>query len=288
MKRHLAQLNIATLRHPMDDPRIADFANGLPVVNGAGEQSPGYVWRLQSDAGDATDIQVFEDPLVIVNLTVWESMEALKAFAYRGIHRDFFRRRAEWFVAGSTRTALWWLPATQLPTVDDAKRRLDFIAAFGACPYAFEMGQSQPPLVIERVGRDDPRADELSRQLDTDPHVVIGDRGCFVVAELDGRAAACGAYRAVDDTTAEIKRISVDQSARGMRVGAAIVAELEAAARSNGFARLILETGRKQHPALEMYETFGFRRCPGSDVVDESTTSICMEKALTAEPSRLA
>jgi GNAT superfamily N-acetyltransferase len=288
MMRHLAQLNIATLRYPMDDPRTADFANGLPVVNGAGEQSPGYVWRLQSDSGDATDIQVFDDPLVIVNLTVWESIEALKAFAYRGIHRDFFRRRAEWFVPGSTRTALWWIPATQLPTTEDAKRRLDFIAAFGASPYAFEMGQSQPWLVTERVGLDDPRADDVSRQLGDDPQEVVGDRGSFVVAELDGQPAACGAYRAIDDATAEIRRMHVDQSARGMRIGAAIVAELEAAARSNGFAHLILETGRKNHPALEMYEKFGFRRCPGWDALNDTTTSICMEKTLTAEPTRLA
>ncbi len=103
VNRHLAQLNVATLRHPIDDPRTADFADALPIVNGAGEGSPGYVWRLQSDSGDATDIQVFDDPLIIVNLTVWESLEALKAFAYRGIHRDFFRRRAEWFVEGSSR-----------------------------------------------------------------------------------------------------------------------------------------------------------------------------------------
>ena len=134
MKRHLAQLNVATLRHPIDDPRTADFADALPSVNGAGEGSPGYVWRLQSDSGDATDIQVFDDPLIIVNLTVWESLEALKAFAYRGIHRDFFRRRVEWFVEGSSRTALWWLPAGSLPTTDDAKHRLDFIEVFGSSP----------------------------------------------------------------------------------------------------------------------------------------------------------
>ena len=69
--RHLVQLNIATLQHPLDDARIADFVNALPMVNEAGEQSPGYVWRLQSDGGDATDIKVFDDPLMIVNLTVW-------------------------------------------------------------------------------------------------------------------------------------------------------------------------------------------------------------------------
>ena len=164
MKRHLAQLNIAKLRFPIDDPRTADFANALPAVNGAGEQSLGYVWRLQSDGGDATDIQVFEDPLVIVNLTVWESLDTLKAFAYRGLHRDFFRRRAEWFVEGRTRTALWWIPAGTLPTTDDAKRRLDFIEAFGSSPYAFTMGQNQPPLVIEHVAGDDSRLQDLDHQ----------------------------------------------------------------------------------------------------------------------------
>jgi hypothetical protein len=106
------------------------------------------VWRLQSDTGNATDIQVFDDPLVIVNLTVWTSIDALKAFAFHGIHREFFRRRAEWFVEGSTRTAMWWLPTTELPTTDDAKRRLDFVDAFGASPYAFQMGQVHHALTM--------------------------------------------------------------------------------------------------------------------------------------------
>jgi len=144
MIRHLAQLNIATLRYPMDDPRSADFAEGLPVVNGVGEQSPGYVWRLQSDSGDATDIRVFDDPLMIVNLTVWESMEALKAFAYRGIHRDFFRRRTEWFVAGSTRTALWWVPANVMPTIADAEERMLHLRAHGPTPHVFNFREPFP------------------------------------------------------------------------------------------------------------------------------------------------
>ena len=197
MDRHLAQLNVATLHHPLDDPRISDFVNALPMVNEAGEQSPGYVWRLQSDSGDATDIKVFDDPLVIVNLTVWESLESLKAFAYRGIHRDFFRRRAEWFVAGSTRTALWWTPAGSLPTTDDAKRRLEFMDVFGASPYAFAMGQTRPALVIERARPDGARVD----------------------ATLDDVPAGFGEYRLLDDTTAEVVRIEVAQPARGVRVG---------------------------------------------------------------------
>ena len=255
MNRHLVQLNVATLQHPIDDPRSADFANALPMVNEAGERSPGYVWRLQSDSGNATDIQVFDDPLMIVNLTVWESLESLKAFAYRGIHRDFFRRRAEWFVPGSTRTALWWTPAGSLPTTSDAKRRLDFIDVFGASPYAFAMGQTQPALVIEPSGPDDGR----------------------VEAELDDEPAGFGEYRLLDDTTAEVVRIHVAESARRMRVGSAIVAELEALATANGLSCLLLDTD----PAMvALYENFGFRVRNGSEP-GQRNTSTRVEKMLT-------
>jgi GNAT superfamily N-acetyltransferase len=281
--RHLAQLNVATLRHPIDHPQIADFAEGLPVVNGAGENAPGYVWRLQSDTGNATDIQVFDDPLIIVNLTVWESLEALKAFAYRGIHRDFFRRRVEWFVEGSTRTALWWLRAGTLPTADDARRRLDFLDLFGPSPYAWAMGQNYPALVTGRLGIGDFRDHELHRHLRNG--AVPDDCDCIVVAELDDAPVACGAYRIADDTTAEVGRMYVAQSARGMRMGMAILAELEAAATSNGLQRLVLESWPSQLPALE---TFGYRRCAGPRGLGPSTDSIWLEKALTAEPSRLA
>jgi ribosomal protein S18 acetylase RimI-like enzyme len=282
VNRHLAQLNIATLRHPIDDPRVADFFDALPLVNGAGERSPGYLWRLQSDTGDATDIQLFEDPLVIVNLTLWESLEALKAFAYRGVHRDFFRRRAEWFVEGASRTALWWLPAGSLPSTDEAKRRLDFIDAFGMSPYAFAMGQNHAPMVVERVAADDSRL----RRFGLDE--AVGRRAAFVVVELDDVPVAFGASRMVDDTTAEITRIDVDTSARRLRVGAAIVAELEGAARAAGATRLLLESTPRRLAAIELYERFGFRRCPCWDRYAASAESICLEKPLVEEPGRLA
>jgi GNAT superfamily N-acetyltransferase len=277
VQRHLAQLNIATLRHPIDDPRTADFANALPAVNGAGEQSPGYVWRLQSDGGDATDIQVFDDPLIIVNLTVWESLEALKAFAYRGIHRDFFRRRAEWFVEGSTRTALWWLPAGTIPSTDDAKRRLEFIDRFGSSPYAFTMGQSQSALAVEHITPDDERATELGRYLDGD--IPSADDGCLVAAELDDVFVACGAWRRHDESTAAIRHIYVAQSARGLRLGAAIIAELEATARAGGMRRLLLETWPQQLPALEKS---GFRRCATANEGPATDDTVWMEKTLSA------
>jgi GNAT superfamily N-acetyltransferase len=279
VNRHLAQLNVATLLHPIDDPRTAEFVDALPLVNGAGEQSPGYVWRLQSDSGDATDIRVFDDPLVIVNLTVWESLDALKAFAYRGIHRDFFRRRADWFVAGASRSALWWLPSVLVPSTDDAKRRLDFIDAVGVSPYAFELGQPHRALVIEHVGPDDERARNMLRQIDFD--TVVVDR--VAVAELDDEAVACGAYRRVDDTTAEITRMYVAQPARGLRIGAALIAELEAAARRDGLQRLLLQTA-----AVDLYEKFGYRRSAVDVGPAPAATPKWMEKSLTAEPSRLA
>lgn len=101
---------MATLRHPIDAAETAEFVNALDPVNAAGEASEGFVWRLQTDDGDATAIRAFPNPLTIVNLTVWESQKALRDFAYRGLHREFFRRRAEWFEPGS-RAIMWWIEA---------------------------------------------------------------------------------------------------------------------------------------------------------------------------------
>jgi GNAT superfamily N-acetyltransferase len=285
VQRHLVQLNVATLLHPLDDQRTADFVEALPSVNGAGEQSPGFVWRLQSDGGDATDIRVFDDPLMIVNLTMWESVDALKAFAFRGLHRDYLRRRTEWFVDGSTRTALWWLPAGQLPTTDDAKRRLGFIEAFGPSPYAFRMGQNHPTLITDRVGPDDPRVRQMMLQIDDERDQVAGDVEAAVVGALDDVDEAFGTYRRVDEQTAHIDRIHVSRSARGVRLGAAIVAELEAAAATAGAQRLCLHTAATQ---LVAYEKFGFRVRPCDHGNAGSSRSLCLEKTLAREPGRLA
>jgi GNAT superfamily N-acetyltransferase len=171
---------------------------------------------------------------------------------------------------------LWWIPAGVLPTTDDAKRRLEFIEVFGSSPYAFTMGQSQPALAMDRVGPDDSRARELGSHLDGD---LIVDSGTVVVAELDDVPVACGAYRVVDDTTAEIRRMYVAQAARGMRVGAAIVAELESVARAEGMQRLLLETWPRQ---LEALEQFGFRHCPRWAEPTLSPDSVFLEKSLAA------
>ena len=135
---HLAQLNVGRLRAPMEDPLIDDFRENLEPVNALAEASPGFVWRLQDEAGDATGIKVFDDDLEIVNLTVWESVEALADFVYRTGHTAFLRRRREWFEAPTQPIlCLWWVPAGAIPTIDDAVARLEHLRAHGPTPTAF-------------------------------------------------------------------------------------------------------------------------------------------------------
>ncbi len=137
--RHLAEANIAWMRYPLDDPRMAEFVDGLARINAEAESSPGFVWRLEGAEGDSTDIRAFDDPTILFNLSVWESPAALFGYTYRSGHADFFRRRAEWFAPAPRPTvALWWIDAGQRPTVEEARRRLDTLAFQGSSPYAFD------------------------------------------------------------------------------------------------------------------------------------------------------
>ena len=135
---HLAQINIARLLAPIDDPLIADFVAQLPPVNALADSSPGFVWRLQSENGDATSIKVYDDDMIIVNLTVWESVEALKEFVFKGAHHGVLRDRKRWFEKfDGLYTALWWVPAGYLPSTEEGKERLDHLRTHGDSPFAF-------------------------------------------------------------------------------------------------------------------------------------------------------
>lgn len=135
---HLAQLNVGRLRAPMDDPLIDDFRDNLAPVNALAEVSPGFVWRLQDETGDATGIKPFGDDLEIVNLTVWESIDALADFTYRSAHVEFLRRRRDFFEAATAPIlCLWWIPEGTIPTVDEAIERLEQLRAQGPTPTAF-------------------------------------------------------------------------------------------------------------------------------------------------------
>jgi hypothetical protein len=141
---HLAQLNIAQLRAPLDSPELADFVALLPEINGLAERSPGYIWRLQDESGDATALRPFE-PDVIVNLTVWQSVESLRGFVYRTAHLESMRRRREWFVpVDRPHLVLWWIPADVLPAIAEAAERLDLLRRSGPSPEAFTLREPYP------------------------------------------------------------------------------------------------------------------------------------------------
>ena len=134
---HLAQVNVATVRAPLDSPELAGFVAQLEPINALADHSPGFVWRLQTEDGDATAIRPFQDERIMVNLSVWESLEALRTFVYASRHLDVMRRRREWFHRMDTYLALWWVPAGTIPTVAQAKDRLQLLAGNGPGPDAF-------------------------------------------------------------------------------------------------------------------------------------------------------
>jgi hypothetical protein len=141
---HLAQINIATFRKPVDAPDNADFFDNIDRINQIADTSPGFVWRLVGDGGDATDIRVFDDPQTLVNMSVWEGPAELGAFVYRSGHLEIMRRRTEWFDDMETWMVLWWIPAGEIPTIADARHRLDLLAKHGPTPDAFTFRQSFP------------------------------------------------------------------------------------------------------------------------------------------------
>lgn len=135
---HLAQLNIAKAKYPLDSPELKEFIDNLEPVNKLAEQSEGFIWRLQDDSGDATSIQAFADPNLIVNMSTWTSTDALKNFMFRSHHRDFLRRKALWFEnIPQDSYVLWWIPQGHIPTIEEGIQRLDYLRENADSPYAF-------------------------------------------------------------------------------------------------------------------------------------------------------
>jgi len=142
----LAQVNIASMIAPLDSPTMAEFVAQLAPINALAEQSEGFVWRLIGDGNDATSLRPFPDPQMIVNMSVWESLEALSNYAYKSDHRGVLQRRRQWFAPMTTpSTVLWWVPSGHQPTVVEAKERLDHLTAHGPTAYAFTFRQHFPP-----------------------------------------------------------------------------------------------------------------------------------------------
>lgn len=134
----LAQINVARMLAPLDSPQMADFVALLSVVNAEAERSMGYVWRLQTEDGDATSLHAFDDPMILVNMSVWESVETLRTFTYQTGHRGPLRDRSKWFeLPKSPHMALWWVPPGHRPSVQEGIERLEHRRAHGDTERAF-------------------------------------------------------------------------------------------------------------------------------------------------------
>lgn len=154
---HLAQVNVGILQAPLDSPQVAGFVEMLAPINALADGAPGFVWRLQTEDGDATAIRPFEDDRIMVNLSVWASLEALGEFAFASAHLDVLRRRREWFEKMTeAHLALWWIPAGTIPTVGEARRRLEVLRERGPSPEAFTIREPfAPPDTNDVVSPDD-------------------------------------------------------------------------------------------------------------------------------------
>jgi hypothetical protein len=148
---HLAQINTAHLKAPLDDPSVAGFAEGIALMNDLADRSPGFVWRLTDENGDGT-IAAPTDPHRIYTLSVWESPEHLRAYAYQSDHLEYLRRRRDWFHPHGNEAALvmWWIPAGQVPTLRQGMSRLGRLRADGPTPDAFTFRETFPAPVPAR------------------------------------------------------------------------------------------------------------------------------------------
>jgi hypothetical protein len=150
---HLAEINVAIARAPLDDPIMAGFVRQLDAINRLAEEAPGFVWRLMAPGGGPSSyLRVSADPRVIVNLSVWTAIEPLFTYVYRTDHAAIYRARASWFEeAQDPAFALWWIPAGHLPTVEEGLRCLGQLRAEGSTPAAFTFRRRYPPPDSARV-----------------------------------------------------------------------------------------------------------------------------------------
>jgi hypothetical protein len=141
----LAQLNIAVMKEPLESPGMADFVANLDRINALAETSPGYVWRLQSDEGDATAFRPLGD-MTLVNMSVWKDVESLNRYVYRSAHAEIMRRRQEWFEKMKEAfVVLWWIPAGHRPGIEEAIAKLEHLRAHGPTVDAFTFRKAFPP-----------------------------------------------------------------------------------------------------------------------------------------------
>ena len=138
-KFHLAQLNVAQLLEPLDAPATKEFVDGLDPINALAEKSPGFVWRLKYDNNDATSFNPFDDQQIIVNFSMWEDAQSLKEFVFNAMHLEVLKRKKEWFERfEKPYLVMWHIPIGEIPTLEEAKKRLESLQEHGTSDYAFD------------------------------------------------------------------------------------------------------------------------------------------------------
>ncbi len=143
---HLAQINVGRLLAPIDDPQIAGFADALDAINAIADETTGFIWRLQTEEGNATGIQTTDDPLFLINMSLWETPDVLFEYVYRSEHVDFMRRRSDWFARmAEPHMCLWWVPAGEIPTPQEGLSRLERFRRDGPTLAAFSFRHQYPP-----------------------------------------------------------------------------------------------------------------------------------------------
>lgn len=144
---HLAQCNIAVAKGPTDSPVMAEFMEALDAINAAADAAPGFVWRLQDDSGNLTDVRVFDEESILINISTWESIDSFRAYVYGDLHGPFVKRRREWFTKPIDLPVLvmWWVPEGSEPSALEGKARLERLAAHGPSPDAFTFARRFDP-----------------------------------------------------------------------------------------------------------------------------------------------
>ncbi len=271
--------------------------NNLDRINALAEASPGFVWRLIGEGNNATDLRPFPNPDVIVNISVWETVEAFGDFVYKSEHTKIVRRRREWFHKTDTPpVGLWNVPVGHVPTLGEARVRIEHLARYGPSAFCFTFRDKPPVLTIERADLGSDTAQTLINELNVDIAArypdeayyfftltdddVRPDNGGFFIVSLDGVPAGCGACRTLDDGSVELKRMYSRPQARGNGVGAALVSHLCGVARDLGRSRVVLETGPEQPEAIHVYKKAGFTPIPLFGQYIGSNSSVCFELLL--------
>ena len=151
---HLAQVNIGRMKAPLDDPSMLGFMSRLEELNALADRSDGFVWRLQGDAGNATYLRPFDDERIIFNMSVWKTVEQLRAYTYGPAHAELLRQRRDWFEKfDGVVLAMWWVPEGHIPTVEEAKERLAHLERHGPTPAAFTFKAPFPSDEMDRLVR---------------------------------------------------------------------------------------------------------------------------------------